>query len=282
MTRLYSLDGPPAVRERPSAVYSRLAGGHATIRSRLPSYKIVLDGVETYRVGTSVIRVSAGQMLVVRKGVETAFEASGAPLSSGLCLYLNDADTIGFPGAFVRTRTPERFDVTARFIGDAIGSGRREDGVLGEALSDARRMCRVMGAKMRRRYLRLAIDREGARCLLLSKLEAARAYIEDQADKPLDLARLSRLSGVSKFHLSRHFRSVYQVSPIRFWARERLMRAMDQEKRRPGPRIDVISENLGYSDRYSFERAFRRHLGVTPRDYLRGSICLRAFGGGAS
>jgi hypothetical protein len=62
---------------------------------------------------------------------------------------------------------------------------------------------------------------------LLARLRRARDHIDRHYREPLDLDRLARVAGVSKYHLVRTFEATYGETPIRYLTRRRIERAQD-------------------------------------------------------
>jgi AraC-like DNA-binding protein len=85
---------------------------------------------------------------------------------------------------------------------------------------------------------------------------------------PISMTDLCRVCGVSKTHLTRLFTVEYGLPPLRALRRIRLDRAgrMLVETSLP---ITDIAWQCGFDDPLSFSTAFRRELGVSPRDYRR-------------
>lgn len=102
-----------------------------------------------------------------------------------------------------------------------------------------------------RRALRLAIN-----------------YVEAHLGDSLTLDDLARAAGVSRFHFARLFRISMDASPMEYLLRSRIERAKQILRRSEQP-ICEIAVSLGFCDQSHFSRAFRRHTGVTPREYAR-------------
>ena len=92
--------------------------------------------------------------------------------------------------------------------------------------------------------------------------------IQLRSQKRASLGDLAAAFGVSPRHLNRLFRSACGTSPVRAYRKQQLLEAQKQiaESDRP---IEVIAEELRYSDRSSFARAFRRALGLYPGSVRR-------------
>jgi len=93
-------------------------------------------------------------------------------------------------------------------------------------------------------------------------LEAMRLYYQ----KPLRVAELARLAGMSVTNFFRNFKAATGTSPIDWLRRERI----NQAKHRlleTDVSIAQIAEQTGYYDQFYFSRDFKRMTGVSPTAY---------------
>lgn len=103
--------------------------------------------------------------------------------------------------------------------------------------------------------------RASTRRHILARLEVARALIEGGEAANLD--QVARACGLSKFHLVRLFRAVFDCTPMKYAERVRLDRAA--QALRSGRRlIDEVAFEAGYETAAAFGRAFRRRHGAPP------------------
>lgn len=90
------------------------------------------------------------------------------------------------------------------------------------------------------------------------------AYIKDQSD--IRLETVAAHFNYSPEHLSRKFHKEIGIS-YRDWCNHIIMdRAVELMKNEENS-LEFIAEALGYSDRSSFIRAFKRTFGITPKVY---------------
>ena len=90
-----------------------------------------------------------------------------------------------------------------------------------------------------------------------------RDIIEREPQAPLTLAALAGDSGLSPFHFLRTFRQVAGLTPHQYLLRTRLHRAA-LRLRRGAPSISDVAYDCGFNDLSTFNRRFRRLMGVTP------------------
>lgn len=85
---------------------------------------------------------------------------------------------------------------------------------------------------------------------------------------PIAMTSLCQVCGVSKSHLTRLFTIEYGLPPLRALRRIRLDRACRLLAETALP-ITEIAGRCGFDDPLSFSTAFRRELGISPRDFRR-------------
>lgn len=86
--------------------------------------------------------------------------------------------------------------------------------------------------------------------------------------RPLRVAELAALAGMSESSFMRLFKRVMGTSPIDWLRRERI----NQAKRRLSESTDSIKEisrQAGYSDQFFFSKDFKKCTGLTPTDFRR-------------
>ena len=91
-------------------------------------------------------------------------------------------------------------------------------------------------------------------------IERARDYLEAHLADPVGLDELSRVAGLSRFHLSRVFTSTYGLSPHAYQNQLRL-RTIREWLRRGTP-LETIE--AGFFDQSHLIRHFRDSIGMTP------------------
>jgi AraC-like DNA-binding protein len=101
---------------------------------------------------------------------------------------------------------------------------------------------------------------------LLPDLRRARDHIDAHFADELDLDRLARVAGVSKYHFTRSFEAVYRETPIRYLTRRRIERAQDL-LRSANLTITEVCMLVGFSSLGSFSSRFRELVGETPTQY---------------
>jgi len=107
-----------------------------------------------------------------------------------------------------------------------------------------------------------------------------RALALMQADpaQPWTLERLAQEAGLSRTALAERFRESMGDTPLahlrtlRLQAAMRLLGAGDQT-------LEQVAQAVGYQDAFSFSKAFKRELGLSPREYRRRDAADRLAAG---
>ena len=96
-------------------------------------------------------------------------------------------------------------------------------------------------------------------------VQQVRDYLEAHAAEDVSLTRLSRLTGLSRFHLLRAFRDDVGASPFQYQTQLRIARA--RRLLRSGCPIAEVALEVGFVDQSHLTRQFKRWVGVTPGQY---------------
>ncbi len=92
--------------------------------------------------------------------------------------------------------------------------------------------------------------------------------IESSSHETFTLADLARSAGMSPYHFLRTFRAVAGVTPHQFVLMRRLSCAAERLRRTDLP-VAAIAFDAGFGDLSTFNRRFRRVMGVSPGEYRR-------------
>ncbi len=106
------------------------------------------------------------------------------------------------------------------------------------------------------------IDRQPSTALM-----TARRILTSEIIAPPSLGKLSRMVGMSKYHLTRQFSKVFGMSPYAFNLRCRLNQSKILLAR--GEPASAVAHDLGFFDQSHFGLHFRRVMGLSPAAYQR-------------
>ena len=104
------------------------------------------------------------------------------------------------------------------------------------------------------------------------RIAAALHRIEAQADEPLSLADLAGAAVMSPYHFLRTFRAVVGMTPHQYVLQTR-MHCAAVRLRRTSDSISAIAYTAGFGDLSTFNRRFRRVVGMSPSAYRASSRC---------
>ncbi|HEY4162947.1 MAG TPA: AraC family transcriptional regulator [Dongiaceae bacterium] len=100
----------------------------------------------------------------------------------------------------------------------------------------------------------------------IKRVTTALRRIEEAAHETIPLETLARESAMSPFHFLRTFRQVVGLSPHQYVLRTRLHRAAVRLRRSDTP-ISAIAYDAGFNDLSTFNRRFKKVMGVNPGSY---------------
>lgn len=100
-----------------------------------------------------------------------------------------------------------------------------------------------------------------------STIESVRQWIDGSPEYKLIIDDVAKKSGWSKWHLQRVFQEETGATLGDYLFSRRMQAARDMLV--TGRSLIVVADLIGYVDQSSFNRAFKRKYGVTPRQYLK-------------
>ncbi len=96
----------------------------------------------------------------------------------------------------------------------------------------------------------------------VGRVEAARDHLYAEFRRPLFLAEVARVAGLSPFEFARRFRALVGLPPHRYLIRLRLMDAITRLEQ--GDSVTQAALDSGFENLSHFTRTFRRWLTVPP------------------
>jgi AraC-like DNA-binding protein len=106
------------------------------------------------------------------------------------------------------------------------------------------------------------------------RLVQAKLFIDSHFDEPINLDTIADEACFSKFHFIRIFKKIYQQTPHQYLTRVRLEKA----KTLLQSHIPVAEAcyACGFESISSFTTLFKKNTGLTPADYRRQQLHLKA------
>jgi len=120
--------------------------------------------------------------------------------------------------------------------------------------------------------------RAGTMAAYTMEVERAICHMKAHLAEPLDLNRLARVAGISKFHLERVFNELTGTTPHHFLACLRMQRAKDLLLA-PEPSITEVCMEVGYSSLGTFSKTFSTLVGISPQEFraMTKRLTVRQF-----
>lgn len=100
-----------------------------------------------------------------------------------------------------------------------------------------------------------------------SSIEGVKEWIDNNPNYDLVIDNVAARSGWSKWHLQRVFHEQMGVAIGEYLFSRRMKAAHDMLI--SGRSQVVVADLLGYKDRPSFQRAFKRKYGMSPKQYVK-------------
>jgi AraC-like DNA-binding protein len=98
----------------------------------------------------------------------------------------------------------------------------------------------------------------------------ARDYLNAHVVEAVTLRDLAQISGLSMYRLARTFKAEVGLAPHAYQIQLRVLRA--KQLLATGSRIAEAAEECGFYDQAHLTSQFKRHVGVTPGAYSRGTL----------
>lgn len=122
--------------------------------------------------------------------------------------------------------------------------------------------------------LYLAEGGEGPKNWLIAlsdkQIAASLAAMHDKPSSAWTVQTLAAQSGMSRTTFAERFRKTVGETPMEYLTRWRMLLAADR-LRRSTDAVSAIAESVGYESESAFSAAFKRTMGVSPREFARRS-----------
>lgn len=103
------------------------------------------------------------------------------------------------------------------------------------------------------------------------KISPAVDYIAQNYNKSIKNDELASLCGLSTVYFRKLFSQIYGVSSISYIHQLRIKKAKEMLKSDYAS-IGDIAHSLGYLNIYDFSRAFKKHVGISPSNYVKNNM----------
>ncbi len=244
--------------------------------------KLVLSGMEKYFIGDKKFEVSAGEYILGNSQTFANIEINDLQGVQGLCVDISEeiiSEVASFHfennsdfkkylfsdnflvNKYKQQNTTLGYALTelVDFIGspEAVHTSFREE--LFYSLAEAMITDQTM---IYRGLSNLKFKKNATNHLTFLKLQECREFIMENYLEEIDIEKLALLTGMSKYHFIRTFKTTYNITPYQLVIQLRLQLAQDLLlKKTP---IIHIAQTIGFSDLASFSKAYKNYFGYSP------------------
>lgn len=278
-----------------SVVFSSLQEFFQPIEGKGFSVKYVWQGTEYYTLNGSQYAVNAGQYLLSNDQLQGHVEIDAGPNVKGICVNLQPQLIHEAVASFRDPHSPSPDPGLASFfcsdsflenLYDQSGSP------LGRALAQLANQAEASylaaqdlspeffyslaglivadQAPLYRQLNDLPAQKTPVKKELLRKLKRAHDYMNHHFLESLPVAQIASQACLSEFHFYRLFKSVYHISPHQYLLHLRLNHGKWLLENGEN-QISEVALNSGFTDIFSFSKAFRKQFGYPPSRLLQNS-----------
>lgn len=111
------------------------------------------------------------------------------------------------------------------------------------------------------------MDKSSYKKEYIKRIHTVQDYIETNIHENYTIEELSKISGFSKYHFHRIFKSIQKESLFQYVTRVKLEIAATALIARPDLSITDIAYQFGFSDSAVFSRTFKNYYGISPREF---------------
>lgn len=272
-------------------VFSELKNFYKPIQSEGVSIKFVSSGIENYVLNNKKITLKANecfisnQPLVGNVGIESDFNVKGTCLnisyslirkieaSMGDCRYFEGEESAKdsilseeiFDVFYVRKNhlSQKIIDLEQKHHSKKPFEDENNEDLFfefGEAFILDQKPQLVYQGKLNNAKKETKKD-------IVNRLLWAKEHLEANYDTDLKVHELAKVATMSDFHFSRMFKQVFGCAPYQYQVKLRMEKARLLLNKKAGM-VQDVGLAVGYSDIYTFSKAFKRYFGFYPSSLL--------------
>lgn len=98
---------------------------------------------------------------------------------------------------------------------------------------------------------------------LLKRVARGKEWMDAHTNEKVEIEAIAKEACMSSYHFFRLFKAVYQISPLQYLLKKRLAFAY-QLLRRDRVTVSIAAHQSGFSDIYTFSKAFKKNYGESP------------------
>lgn len=256
------------------------------------SIKLSLKGKEHYTINKETFTITPGNYLLVNKHQQFDCHVHAKEATEGFCIYLK-MDLVREVYADIYKTSQAKLDSPTHipiqqltFLEKIYALGENELGLyLQQFVHHFREHGHEVALQTDSFYYNLAekllqsqlhinqqinqlsSSKKATREELFLRLSQCRNFIFDNFTAPIQLDDLSRVALLSKYHLLRTYKQVFGITPYQQVLQLRLQKA--KELVLQDYSLEEVAFQLGFSDRRSFTKAFKKEFLVSPTGFKR-------------
>ena len=100
---------------------------------------------------------------------------------------------------------------------------------------------------------------------LYERIVAAKVFIDDNFEQPLNLDEISQKAFLSRYHFHRLFSQVYKKTPHQYLTTKRIEKA--KELLAENKQVTEVCNEVGFESLGSFSVLFKKEIGFAPQYY---------------
>src|SRR5690625_3380459 len=104
-------------------------------------------------------------------------------------------------------------------------------------------------------------------------IKKAKVYINENYSDQLTLDDIVEVSGLSKYHFTRLFRTTIHSTPIQYLTKVRINKSIELLKNE-SLTIEDIAEQVGFSNGNYFNKVFRSAMDMSPGKYRNNKLLI--------
>jgi AraC family transcriptional regulator len=273
-------------------VFSDLKSFYKPIQSEGISIKYVASGIENYVINNKVIALKSKECFISNQPLDGHVSINSDFSVKGTCLNITHdlirkiesslADSKYFEGQDIVKDSildEEIFDVFN--LGNSLLSqkildiNQKGQGQLTQEVENSETLffefgeAFVLDQKPWLLYFtRLNNAKKDTKKEIIKRLLWAKEHLEAHFNMDLKVSELARIAAMSDFHFSRLFKQVFGYAPYQFQLKLRMDKAKILLEGR-GTMVQDVGLAVGYSDIYTFSKAFKRYFGLYPSSFLQ-------------
>lgn len=256
------------------------------------SIKYVVDGSELYSVNGNKYVIKNKQYLLANKFSEGFVEVDSKKSVTGICIDVAPSILSEVVASYLKPDTNisdidlDRFFNTPSFLENKYNANQTQLGqfmlglesvLLNNPTSElhlTNEFYYTLAEKIVEDHIPVFKQFQSVKAIkiqtkkeLLRKLYRSKDYIDTYFSSPISVESLALEVGLSEYHFFRLFKSVFSLSPHQYIIQKRLWFARSILK---SEQLDVSTVSIlsGFSDIYSFSKAFKKHFGFSPSKIL--------------